>query len=97
MKLWEIFALVWIAATIAATNSGCGSAAQGALLAPTTPQQVSITIDASDGGAVNIGGDVWLDARGGSASSENDQQGNEITADVPISVPVNVSAAGANP
>ena len=92
MKLLEILALIWIAAVVTMLH-GCGSAAQGALSAPTTPQQVSIAIDASDGGAVNIGGDVWLDARG-SASSETDQQGNEITADVPISVPVNVSATG---
>jgi len=74
-------------------TTGCGSAAQGTLSASTTPQHVSIVIDASDGGAVNIGGDVWLDARG-TASSDTDQQGNEITTDVPINVPVNVSGTG---
>ncbi len=88
--------LLVIAAVLALLHGmcGCGSAAQGSLSMPTTPQHVSITIDASDGGTAYVGGDVWLDARGGAASTSTDQQGQDIDADVDVPIDVHASAAG---
>lgn len=74
-------ALVIIAAAIAAALHGCASGPQ--LAAPVVPQQTCLYVDASDGGTVTIGGDVWQDARG-QASSE--QRGLDVDADVDATV-----------
>lgn len=76
--------------------TGCGSAAQAALPFQTLPQSVSISIDASDGGTVTVGGDIWLDARSGSATADTDQQGQDIDAQVEASASVPIST-GARP
>lgn len=88
--------LLVIAAVIAVLHSACGSSAAAVLPVQTVPQQVSISIDASDGGTVTISGDVWLDARGGSAGSEAEQSGTEIDADVSTDVAVPISTGGAS-
>lgn len=86
--------LLVIAAVISLLHSGCGSSAAAALQTSVVPQTVTISIDASDGGTVSIGGDVWLDARGGSSGSETEQSGTEIDAEVDTSVAVPISTGG---
>lgn len=89
---------------------GCGSAAQANMPISLVPQNVTLTIDASDGGTVSIGGctpvpgqaegrlscsgEVWLDARGGGADSDADQEGVQIDAETRIDPRTQVSATG---
>jgi hypothetical protein len=86
--------LVALVVASVVSTSACGSSAAAVLPVQTVPQHVSIDIDASDGGSVSIAGDVWLDARGGSAGSDAEQSGTEIEADVSTDVAVPISTGG---
>jgi len=53
MKIWEILALVWIAAIVAALHSGCAAGPQ--LIPATAPNEttVTVTIDRRTSGGEN--------------------------------------------
>ena len=82
--------LLVIAAVIAAIYAtGCAGGPLGQATA--TPNACAITIDASDGGTVNMSGETWLDCRG---DARGEQHGLKVDADIDADVRSEVTAGG---
>lgn len=86
--------VVLLVYVVASSSVACGSSAAAAITPQVVPQSVTLHLDASDGGTITVGGEVWQDARSGGASSETAQSGTEIEAEVDTSVAVPISTGG---